>query len=217
MIASRPPRLADWLLRRLASGPKQQSLIGDLHEQYRRGRSAAWYWRQTVRAIAASVVWDLRQHPLLAVRAVVLTYMFLMPWVFFTGYVYGATRWWMNDHILSRISPVPLMVVLQDAWNIWLAPLLIAWCLGWGLVGWLIASLQPHSRAGMTFVAFCAQLPWVVQYGWLIWALASAGLPMFVILPRIATVSVLVLGLPVSLVCGSLFAARPLILSESAR
>src|SRR5438477_11212175 len=115
MIASRPPRLADWLLRRLASGPKQPSLIGDLHEQYQRGRSAAWYWRQTVRAVAASVVWDLRHHPLLAVRAVVLAYMFLMPWVFFTGKTYVETKWWMNDHILSKITPVFLMVVIEDA------------------------------------------------------------------------------------------------------
>jgi len=212
MIASRPPRLADWLLRRLASGPNQPSLIGDLHEQYRRGRSVGWYWRQTVRAIAASVVWDLRRHPLLAIRAVVLTYVFLAPWVFFTGYMYGATRWWMNDHIL-RAAPIPL----QDAWNIYAAPLLLAWCLGWALAGWLLASLQPHCRAGMTFVAFCAQLPWVVQFGWSIWTLAYASMPMFVSFPVIAKNVVVLVGLPVSLVCGSLFAARPLILSESAR
>jgi hypothetical protein len=86
--------------------------------------------------------------------------------------------------------------------------LLVAWCLGWGLAGWLIASLQPHSRAGMTFVAFSAQLPWVIQYGWSIWALAYARLPMFVILPPIANISVVVVGLPVSLVLGSVFAAR---------
>jgi hypothetical protein len=217
MIASRPPRLADWLLRRLASGPRQQSLIGDLHEQYRSGRTAAWYWRQTVRAIVASTVWDIRRHPLLAIRAVVLTYVFLIPWIFFTSYMYGATRWWMNDHILSRITPVRLMVVLQDAWNIWGAPLLIAWCLGSGLIGWLIASLQPQSRAGMTFVAFCAQLPWVVRYSWGIWALAYAGLPMFVILPPIANVSVVLVGLPVSLVCGSVLAARLPIPGEPVR
>jgi hypothetical protein len=209
-----PPRLADWLLQRLASGPKQPSLIGDLHEQYRRGRSAAWYWRQTVRAVAASVVWDLRHHPLLAVRAVVLTYAFLMPWVFFTGNTYVATRWWMNDHILSRITPVFLMVVLQDTWNIYGAPLLIAWCLGWGLVGWLIASLQPRSRAGMTFVVCCALLPWTYRQ---IWAVAYAGLPLVITLPKIADASIVVLALPLSLVCGSLFAARPRILSESAR
>jgi hypothetical protein len=165
----------------------------------------------------ASALWDIRRHPLLAIRAVVLTYVFLIPWVFFTGYMYGATKWWMNDHILSRITPVPLMVVLQDAWNIYGAPLLIAWCLGWGLAGWLIASLQPQSRAGMTVVAFCAQLPWIIQYGWSIWALAYAGMPMFVILPPIANVSVVLVGLPVSLVFGSVLAARLPIPGEPVR
>ena len=54
MTASRPPRLADWLLHRLTSGPRQQSIIGDLHEQYGRGRSVFWYWRQTVTTILVS-------------------------------------------------------------------------------------------------------------------------------------------------------------------
>jgi uncharacterized protein involved in exopolysaccharide biosynthesis len=51
MTPSRPPRLADWLLHRLTSGRRQQSIIGDLHEQYRRGRSFGWYWRQTITTI----------------------------------------------------------------------------------------------------------------------------------------------------------------------
>jgi hypothetical protein len=63
MTSSRPPRLADWLLLRLASGPRRQSLIGDLHEQYGRGRSAAWYWRQTVKTILVGIASDLRRHP----------------------------------------------------------------------------------------------------------------------------------------------------------
>ena len=63
MTASRPPRFADWLLHRLASGPNQPSLLGDLHEQYGRGRSAAWYWRQTAKAILAGIASDLRRHP----------------------------------------------------------------------------------------------------------------------------------------------------------
>jgi uncharacterized protein involved in exopolysaccharide biosynthesis len=46
-----PPRLADWLLHRLTSGRRQQSIIGDLHEQYRRGRTLGWYWRQTITTI----------------------------------------------------------------------------------------------------------------------------------------------------------------------
>jgi len=51
MTPSLPPRLADWLLFRLISGRRKQSIIGDLHEQYRRGRSFGWYWRQTITTI----------------------------------------------------------------------------------------------------------------------------------------------------------------------
>ena len=53
MSIGQPPRVAAWLLERLASGPTRESLIGDLAEQYRRGRSSAWYWRQTLGSILA--------------------------------------------------------------------------------------------------------------------------------------------------------------------
>jgi hypothetical protein len=42
----RPPRVADALLRYLAPG--HEALAGDLIEQFREGRSAAWFWRQTL-------------------------------------------------------------------------------------------------------------------------------------------------------------------------
>jgi len=46
-----PPRVATWLAQRLVSGPKRESLLGDLIEQYRQGRSGIWYWRQVLAAI----------------------------------------------------------------------------------------------------------------------------------------------------------------------
>jgi hypothetical protein len=46
--STKPPRLATWLLARLASGKTRESLVGDLIEQYRNGRSASWYWRQAL-------------------------------------------------------------------------------------------------------------------------------------------------------------------------
>ena len=197
MTASHPPRLADWLLRRLASGPKRRSLIGDLHEQYARGRSSAWYWRQTLGAIAVSGVGDIRRHPLLAVRTVALTYLFLVPWIYFTGNLYGFTKWWMIDHVLRR------SVLLHDLWVLDQIPLLVAWCFGWALTGWLLAKLQPDCRAGMTLVAICVQVPWAFEYGVPIWRLANAGLPFFSSFPVVAGVAI---GLPMSLVSGSLFA-----------
>ncbi len=200
MTTSRPPRLADWLLRRLASGPKTPSLIGDLHEQLWSGQSAAWYWRQTFRVIGASAAWDIRRHPVLAVRTLALTYLLLAPWVYFTGDLYGLTRWWMIDHV------VPDSPVLQDLWVLYRVPLLTAWCFGWALTGWIVAKLQPACRAGMVLVALSAQLPWTVLYGAPIWRLANAGLPFFSMFPAGAGVVVVMVGLPASLIVGSLFA-----------
>ncbi len=54
-----PPRLAVWMLMRLLRGPRCEALIGDLTEEYRNGRSRAWYWRQALWSMAA----DLREHP----------------------------------------------------------------------------------------------------------------------------------------------------------
>ena len=49
MKASEPPRVATWLLERLAPRLKRESLLGDLIERYHHGRSAAWYWRHRPR------------------------------------------------------------------------------------------------------------------------------------------------------------------------
>ena len=84
MSIAPPPRVATWLLERLASGPKRESLIGDLAEQYRRGRSSAWYWRQVFMALLVSTTRDIGGHKLVVVRAVVISWMFLIPWIFFS-------------------------------------------------------------------------------------------------------------------------------------
>lgn len=65
-----PPRLATWLLNRLSG--YNQALVGDMIEEYRRGRSRLWYWRQTAIAVLRSTVTDVRSHPVLALRAFVL-------------------------------------------------------------------------------------------------------------------------------------------------
>lgn len=49
MIREQPPALATWLLNWAARG--NEALIGDLLEEYRRGRSAVWYWKQVLTAV----------------------------------------------------------------------------------------------------------------------------------------------------------------------
>ena len=41
-----PPRTATWFLKQFGSRMENETVLGDLVEQYGRGRSAAWYWRQ---------------------------------------------------------------------------------------------------------------------------------------------------------------------------
>jgi hypothetical protein len=55
-----PPRMAVWLLRRWASPYHRESLLGDLLEVYRTGRSPMWYWREVTIALILARVRALR-------------------------------------------------------------------------------------------------------------------------------------------------------------
>ena len=202
MRATQPPRLATWLLDRLASGPNRESLSGDLAEQYRRGRSAAWYWRQALTALVLSAVRDMRDHRLIAVRAVVMTWMFLIPWIFFTGWAYGTTRFWVMDMVRGSVH-------LEDFWNIYQAPLLIMWCLGSAMIGWIIARLDLDCRAGMLFVGAASQLPFAIEWGAPMWRLANAGLPFFASFPMMIKFTGVFVLMPLSLWLGGLSAKPP--------
>jgi len=52
MKTRHPPALASWLLDRLGYTALNPALAGDMLEEFRNGRSPAWYWRQTLRVIA---------------------------------------------------------------------------------------------------------------------------------------------------------------------
>src|ERR1700678_2735523 len=49
-----PPKIAVWLLRKWGSHYHAESLAGDLIEQYRQGRSRAWYWKQVTAAVSVA-------------------------------------------------------------------------------------------------------------------------------------------------------------------
>jgi hypothetical protein len=58
-----PPRMAVWLLKRWASPYQRESLLGDLHEMYRAGRSRVWYWREVLTALILARIRALRSLP----------------------------------------------------------------------------------------------------------------------------------------------------------
>jgi hypothetical protein len=55
-----PPRSATWLLKNLGPGYRNESLSGDLYEEYQHDRTPAWYWRQTAVAIVTGRLRGLR-------------------------------------------------------------------------------------------------------------------------------------------------------------
>ena len=93
MKVPQPPAMATWLLKRLALGQRQESLIGDLIEQYRQGRSASWYWRQVLMAIPVSAAKELRDHKrfmvCVAVAGSMICVLALLPVRWLTGLVGG--------------------------------------------------------------------------------------------------------------------------------
>ena len=60
MTRREPPRTAVWLLSRWASPYQRESLVGDLLELYREGRSRSWYWRQVIAALSIARLRALR-------------------------------------------------------------------------------------------------------------------------------------------------------------
>jgi hypothetical protein len=55
-VSSRqPPALATWLLDKLGYTRQNAALAGDLLEEFCSGRSAAWYWRQTLMVIVSGL------------------------------------------------------------------------------------------------------------------------------------------------------------------
>jgi hypothetical protein len=147
MKASGPPALATWLVTKLVSGEKRESLIGDLIEQHQRGRSSAWYWRQTFSAIAISFAAEIWQHKLLAVSVAVLSASLPDIWMFSKVWVWVAKldRLWYPHLIDSRWSWLVI-----NPWAYRLQPYFwtvnIAWCAMLASMSWIIGRRRPPQR-----------------------------------------------------------------------
>ena len=127
MKPTHPPSLATKLLEAFVPPRTSDALLGDLIEQYARGRSRAWYWRQVLLALVICAGDDVRRRKLQAVSAIIIgcvtslplcyaltslaaqfvrgykTFLVFVPLVFFSAAVSG----W----IVRRLYPRPMVVI----------------------------------------------------------------------------------------------------------
>jgi hypothetical protein len=124
------------------------SLIGDLVEQHRAGRSSLWLWRQTTMAVAARVAVTVRSdRTIVGVAAVVEAAALALPYVwmhFLWHYVVMLdTTWYPRSIIwLARSSPLGLwqMLVFLHPWT-WTYT--AGWCAMLGALTWCLVRLFP--------------------------------------------------------------------------
>jgi hypothetical protein len=140
-----PPRIPAWLLRRFVSN---DALIGDFTEEFRRGRSGWWYWRQALGSVLLGAYQDVCLHKLMTLRAIVVGWGVLtVPWSI------GRTFFFRLPPGLFEVSYVLFMSIVASAsgWVVrrWHRPgMVLAYALFvlvFGL-GWLVvlAVEQPH-------------------------------------------------------------------------
>jgi len=104
-----PPRLAVWLLQHLSAAKNKEALSGDLLEQFRERRSAIWFWKQVLIAIAVGGRTELRLHwpEICFAIAGSVTMGFIGKTISGSP---GMVRWWM----LSRSLDWPLPSIVFD-------------------------------------------------------------------------------------------------------
>jgi hypothetical protein len=149
MRSAQPPITATWLLEHLSSGRTNDSLVGDLMEQYRNGCSGAWYWRQVLLTIALSFWKEISAHKLLAVRAVAT----------------GWAVWYLYVLVMFKLL-IPFAQELPLAFRF--GPYSgFAWWIIWLSVraasGWIVARFHREHQTAMVLIFSASVLLWKVQ------------------------------------------------------
>jgi len=166
MTSKQPPRFATWMLKHFGSGPDNDTVLGDLAEQYVQNGSASWYRRQALKAIWVSLFREIRAHKGSAVVALLTGWVL---WAFNVTSIFPLiTPYFFNINpdgptigvairpsdpigsVLTVLSaPVRLHAALNQPFSFAFAVALpfVAWALIGGLVA-IIANL--HLEANQT-------------------------------------------------------------------
>jgi hypothetical protein len=125
--------VATWLMSRMCV---DDSLAGDLVEQYLLGRSPLWLWRQVLGAIVVSSAHLIWRHRILALRAL------MIGWG--ASYVFGKCYW---EFVISPLGLAPQGLQRLQFVNALFLVTVLHRALLWASTGWLVGRLhRPYQR-----------------------------------------------------------------------
>jgi hypothetical protein len=219
MSTLQPPRVATWLLEHLQSSPNNESLAGDLFEEYRQGRSRVWYWKEVLAAIIVRLCRELIAHPVLALRAIAIAwavrflYLYIAAWTVFTSIdLLSAWVWhvqpptpsfgvlWFRAVVLWFRMVVPPVGPMVTVW--WTLDLSIC-----AVTGWTVARFHQTHRTAMVMVAAISVFFYQLQVLPWVWFHARNTLTNTRFLPYLVTDFVALIGPPLCIVLGGLWGA----------
>jgi hypothetical protein len=201
MSDQQPPRVATWLAQRLVTGLRRESLVGDLIEQYRQGRSRLWYGRQVFAAIVVGAVHDLKVHKLLALRALTIG------WALY--YLFSFPVTWAGRPVENWISQQVVVCEPNSFWcQFWLnqfsvEPLIY---IAAAVSGWIVARLHRSYWVAMLFLYAATVL--LFECGMIAWLAGHSirPLPISPVVMTLANLTVVVR--PLSILLGGMLAVR---------
>jgi hypothetical protein len=183
-----PPKFASALLRTIAVN--NPALVGDALEQFRLGRSASWYWRQVIAAIAVSIASEVRRHPIITMRAIALGFAFTeLMWRYVMWAVMnydellfatGLARWfYIHGYGLPRLA-------------IWAATALL-----YGASGWIVGRASRESAPIVLVYVGIGEFLFFLVFG--MWSFVEP-------LPHLQVTILTIAVRPIPTLCGGLWA-----------
>ena len=191
MTSRQPSLLANWLLQRCWPKARAEAIIGDLTEQYASGHSSAWYWRQTLAAMAMGCLTALRRHGASLAVALAAAWSVIFLWreanLLFVGAIHE-----LNTFLRHGIAASAGLRELSENVDRRAVPLMTIWLLGaslrvamFALSGWLAARLHAASPRIAVFAlvvsVLAVRFPWLqlrivdADFAWLIHVGTAVG------------------------------------------
>jgi hypothetical protein len=166
MRPSHPPIMATWLLEHLLSDSVNESLIGDLIEEYGRGRSRFWYWKQTVAAVVVSSRDEVHAHALVAIKALITGWAAQFLFEFIAWGLLTRLHLWLPLH-QKLLLTFGYGVAASLSW-------LIVWTPIWISAGWFVGSHYRSHLASMVLLFSISVFLWkLLGFPWAIHLLSD--------------------------------------------